>query len=247
MKCADRTIIEQLQKQILDLQKGQQLTYDPSLTIGLGEIENAFPGNIFPRGAVHELISTSSEEATSTSGFISVIINRLLQQDGFCLWISTMPRRRIFPPALKAFGIAPERVLFIDTERPKETLWSIEEALKCTALVAVVGEITELSFSDSRRLQLAVESSQVTGFIHRFQPKTENNVACVSRWKIAPVASIEMPHMTGVGFPAWNVKLTKARNGRPGQWQVQWSPQGLQYIKPEQIAVPFEQRQMQIA
>ena len=99
MKCADRTIIEQLQKQILDLQKGQQLTYDPSLTIGLGEIENAFPGNIFPRGAVHELISTSSEEATSTSGFISVIINRLLQQDGFCLWISTMPRRRIFPPA----------------------------------------------------------------------------------------------------------------------------------------------------
>jgi protein ImuA len=33
----------------------------------------------------------------------------------------------------------------------------MEEALKCEGLAAVIGEIKEISFSDSRRLQLAVE------------------------------------------------------------------------------------------
>ena len=36
-------------------------------------------------------------------------------------------------------------------------LWVIEEALKCEGLAAVIGEIKELSFTQSRRLQLAVE------------------------------------------------------------------------------------------
>jgi protein ImuA len=29
--------------------------------------------------------------------------------------------------------------------------------------------------------------------------------------------------MPGVGFPCWNVSLQKVRNGKPGNWQVEWS------------------------
>lgn len=244
MKSADRTIIEQLQKQILNLQKRKQTSGAQPLTVGLGEMESAFPDKVFPTGVVHELISYSSEEAVSTSGFMSVVLSKLLHQGGYCLWISAIPRRNIFPPALKAFGIDPGRVLFVDTSRPKETLWSLEEALKCDALVAVVGELTELSFKESRQLQLAVENSHVTGFIHRFRPKSENAVACVTRWKISPIASIVTPNTTGVGFPTWNVQLTKVRSGKPGSWQVQYTPKGLEYILPEKIIVPLtEERQ----
>jgi protein ImuA len=234
---ADQAIIEQLQRQIHALQSNHTPT-EPLLGIGLGAIESAFPDRVFPRGAIHELISTTSEEATCTSGFMAVILGKLIQQGGSCLWISTKPRRSIFPPALKVFGIEPERILFVDAAKPKETLWALEEALKCDALAAVVGELTELSFSDSRRLQLAVEHSQVTGFIHRFQPKTQNAVACVSRWKIKPIASTTPNGMPGVGFPAWNVELLKVRNGQPGEWQVQWSPKGLSYIDKETVTIP---------
>lgn len=244
MKSADRTIIEQLQKQILNLQKRKHTSGTQALTIGLGEMESAFPDKVFPTGVVHELISYSSEEAVSTSGFMSVVLSKLLQQGGYCLWISTIPRRAIFPPALKAFGIDPGRVLFIDTSKPKETLWALEEALKCEALVAVVGELTELSFKESRQLQLAVENSHVTGFIHRFRPKSENAVACVTRWKISPIASVVKQNTAGVGFPTWNVQLTKVRSGKPGSWQVQYTPKGLEYILPKKIIVPLtEERQ----
>lgn len=233
---ADRSVIEHLQKQIHALQNNHSQP-EPQSNLGLGAIESAFSDCVFPRGVIHELISTTSEEATCSSGFLSVVLSKLMQPGGSCLWISTVPRRSIFPPALKAFGVDPDRILFVDTKRPKETLWAIEEALKCDALSAVVGELTELNFNDSRRLQLAVERSQVTGFIHRFRPKSENAVACVSRWKITPLPS-ELPNAKpGLGFPRWNIDLVKIKNGMPRSWQVQWSDSGFEYLKPS-ITVP---------
>lgn len=237
----DRSVIDQLQEQILKIQGQKHASDGQNQSLALGMIEQWFPGGTFPRGAIHELISTSSEDASCTSGFLSVVLNKLMPQGGSCLWISTVPRRSVFPPALKAFGVDPERILFLDAPRPKETLWAIEEALKCGALSAVVGELSELSFNESRRLQLAVENSRVTGFIHRFRPKSENAVACVSRWKITSLPS-ELPNSKpGLGFPRWNIELLKVKNGVPRSCQVQWSDTGLEYL---QTSIPqhYERR-----
>jgi len=220
-------IIEELQQKILSLQGIQKQT-DEQFSIGLGKIESSFPGKIFPRGAIHELVSFSSEEASCTNGFVSVLLGKLMQEKGSCVWISN--KRKIFPPGLKIFGVDPERILFIDAWKPKDILWTMEEALKCNALSAVVGEIGELSFNDSRRLQLAVEKSKVTGFVHRQQPKAITALACVSRWNISPVTSLLPDGIPGVGFPRWNIDLLKVRNGNPGKWIIQWSPKGLEYI-----------------
>lgn len=234
-RVVDKAVIEQLQRQILSMQGNAQPNGEHVLPLGLGALEDAFPDKVFPRAVVHELISYSSEDAACTSAFIAIILSKLMPSGSSCLWISTVPRRSIFPPALKAFGVDPERFLFVDTKRPKETLWALEEALKCSALPAVVGELNELSFNDSRRLQLAVERSHATGFIHRFRPKTENAVACVSRWKITSLAS-ELPNAKpGIGFPRWNVDLLKLKNGLPYSWQIQWSDKGIEYLQPDII------------
>lgn len=238
---AERKIIEQLQQQILSMEGNRQLAGQQA-KLGLGELEMAFHGRVFPRGVIHEFISDTAEQAACTSGFIGVVLARLMQQNGCCMWISARPRRALFPSALPFFGIAPERILFVDTSTPKETLWALEEALKCEALTAVVGELSELSFNDSRRLQLAVEKSHVTGFIHRFRPKTENAVACVSRFRVSPLPSEPADGLPGVGFPRWNVRLLKARNGKPGEWQVQWSPAGLAYTSPHMVQPSIEER-----
>lgn len=235
-RAADKLVIEELRKQILKLQ-GNEPTLDQNQSINLGSIEDAFPGKVFPRAAVHEFISLNPESAASTNGFMSVMLSSLLQQSGSCLWIST--RRTIFPPALKIFGMEPERVLFVDVKTVKEALWATEEALKCSALTAVVGEFTAFSFEESRRLQLAVEQSKVTGFIHRYQPKIENTVACASRWKIKPLFSDGPDELPGMGFPRWQVDLVKVRNGKPASWQVKWSlKSGLEYIYSTEHTIP---------
>jgi protein ImuA len=130
--------------------------------------------------------------------------------------------------------------LFVDVKTAKNALWAMEEALKCNAIAAVVCETTELSFDESRRLQLAAEQGQVTGFVHRHKPKALNAVTCVSRWRITSALSSSADEMPGLGFPKWNVELLKVRNGQPRSWQVQWSPLGLEFVRPASAAVIYE-------
>jgi protein ImuA len=238
MNSSKNAVLAALQKEILSLQGMAKTPGAPAVDMGLGPIENAFPGHSFPMAAVHEFVSYSSEDAAATNGFISGVLSRFMQNGGACLWVSTS--RTIYPPALKLFGIEPDRVIFIDLMWNREALWVIEEALKCASLAAVVGECRDLDFTQSRRLQLAVEKSKVPGFIHRCYPKTENTVACATRWKIKPVMSRAEDGLPGVGFPCWEVALTKVRNGYPGVWTLYWK-QGQFYIaRPDAapVAVP---------
>ncbi|HEY8958704.1 Error-prone repair protein ImuA [Chitinophaga sp.] len=220
MPAEKAAIIAGLQRDILLLQGFKQAN-STSVDMGLGRITAAFPNETFPTGVIHEFVSTAAEHAAATAGFISGLLNTLMQGGGACIWISTC--RTLFPPALKAFGIAPERIIFVDLEREKDILWAMEEALKCEGLAAVIGEVKEISFTASRRLQLAVEQSRVTGFILRRKAAALNNTtACVARWRITPLASKPEGDMPGVGFPRWNVELLKIRNGKPGVWQIEW-------------------------
>jgi protein ImuA len=214
-------IIAQLQKDILLRQGFKPASSNHVSDMGLGAINNAFPDGVFPTGAVHEFLTADREQLAATSGFIAGITGKLMQHGGACIWVSNAAT--VFPPALKAFGIAPERVIFVTLQREKDLLWAMEEALKCEGLAAVVGEIRDLSFTASRRLQLAVEQSSVTGFILRHQPRSVNVIASVSRWRITPLAStIDSAALPGVGFARWNVSLLKIRNGKTGEWQVEW-------------------------
>jgi len=227
-------IIQQLQREVRSLQGFKCASDSHRPDIGLGPIEMAFPERTFPIGAVHEFISPTAEDAAATNGFITGVLGRLMQDSGTTLWVST--KRTLFPAALKVFGIDPERIIFVDVPRQKNALWAIEEALKCGAVSAVVGELSELSFTESRRLQLAVEQSHVTGFIHRHNPRNRNTVACIARWEIKPLMS-GIEGMPGVGFPRWNVQLHKVRNGKPGTWQMEWSAGGFRHIAPYAISI----------
>jgi len=222
-----KQIISQLQEQILLLQ-GFKTPIGSAESIGLGEIEAAFPNGVFPVGTIHEFLSEEVEHAAASGGFIAGLLAILMQNGGACLWIGT--DRKLFPPALKAFGVEPDRIIFIDVKRERDVLWAMEEALKCEGLAAVVGELREITFAQSRRLQLAVEQSKVTGFVLRNDLRKLTSTTCVARWKISPLPSELEGDMPGVGFPRWNVELLKVRNGSPGVFQLVWSAGGFVLI-----------------
>jgi len=129
----------------------------------------------------------------------------------------------IYGPGLDQFNRAPERLLTVATAHRRDLLWAMEEALKCEGLAAVVGEVREISFTQSRRLQLAVEQSKVTGFLLSNNPAGLKTTACVARWRITPLPSETEETMPGIGFTRWNVELLKVRNGSPGNWKMEWS------------------------
>jgi protein ImuA len=220
--------IESLRREILDLQGLGSRPCGERPPVSLGPVLDSMPGRVFPTGAVHEFLSPTPMAAAATSGFISAIAGVLAQSRKPCIWVSM--HRTLFPPGVKGFGLDPDQIIFIDAARDKEALWAAEEALKCEAIGTVIAEIRELDFTQSRRLQLAVETSRATGFIHRIHPRGIRPTACVSRWQILPAASQTSDGLPGVGFARWQVELLKIRNGRPGRWQVEWNENAFHVI-----------------
>jgi protein ImuA len=240
MQTVKAHIISQLQKDILSWQGFKPATTQTS-DAGLGFINEAFPCGAFPRAAIHELFCTSHEEASASSAFIAAILSALMKSGAPSVWISAS--KNIFPSALPLFKIDPQKIIFIHAQKAKEILWTIEEALKCDCLSAVVGEISDISFTESRRLQLAVEQSKVTGFLIRHRPKNLAT-ACVTRWNIKPLPTEKQAALPGIGFPRWHVALLKVRNGKPGAWQIQWREGQLELV--QQSVLIHEQRERKI-
>jgi protein ImuA len=222
-------IIQQLRQEIL-LREGLRLPSAAAVDMGLGPVAAAFPQGVFPTGAMHELLSDGPEGAAAGSAWVAALIGRLMVGEGACVWIG--PRLTIYPPALKAYGVAPDRVVFVNVRKEKEGLWAVEEALKCEGLAAVVGEISDVSFLASRRFQLAVEQSRVTGFLLRDRPRNRQPIATVARWQITPLAGgLAAPTMPGVGFARWNVELLRMRGGQPGRWEMEWREGRMHLVK----------------
>lgn len=82
-----------------------------------------------------------------------------------------------------------------------------------------------------------MEHSRVTGFLLRFGQRKPTANACVARWRITTLPSVQEDGLPGVGFPRWNVELLKIRNGKAGSWQVQWSAGGFQVIQEEKETI----------
>lgn len=211
-------IISKLQTDILRLE-GFKPKSHPVLNEFLGPVQNAFPNRSFPIGAVHEFLSTM-EDVAAVSAFIAGLISHGVPDQGPIFWISA--DRMLFPPALVNYGIQPERLIFVDVSKEGEVMPALYETLKCNAVSAVVAEARNLDFTTSRRLQLAVEQSQATGFVIRHQVKNLNTTACISRWKISSRPSTSDEGLPGVGFSTWRVELLRMRNGKTGVWEVQW-------------------------
>lgn len=195
MQSDRKDIIDQLKRDILLMENYVSLPTEIKLIPGPEAIEAAFPF-----GTIHEFLTFEPEQAAACCGFIGGIMSALMKQDGVCIWVSNM--QRCFPLALKIFGMEPHGVVFVNPQREKDVLWATEEALKCKAISIVIAEVGELSFMQSRRLQLAVESSRATGFILRNNESKLCSTVSTARWQITPIASESEDGMLGISFPA---------------------------------------------
>jgi protein ImuA len=234
-------IITQLKKDILSLQGFKPFLANET-NISIPIINHSFPNALFPLGVNHEFICTTKETQTASTGFIAGILAALLQKDGAVVWISSS--HIIFPPALAAFGIDPAKIIFIHLRNQKQILWTIEEALKCRGLTAVVGELATIDLTVSRRLQLAAEQSRVTGFLLSNNNRQLNTTACVCRWQISSIKSQTEVDIPGLGHPAWQVDLLKVRNGKPASCQLEWKEGNFVPFDTELLTIDYEHKKV---
>jgi protein ImuA len=189
------------------------------LPFGLPAIDKALPWRGLPLAALHEVESARAEgEDGAAAGFLAGILARLAPGRPV-LWC--LQRPDLHAPGLALIGLAAERLVLVRACDEHEILWAMEEGLRSRALAAVVGEVEALSTTASRRLQLAAETSGVTGFVlHRCGGMAAASAA-VTRWRIAALPSAPIAGEPGIGQPRWRVELLRCRGGMPAAWDVE--------------------------
>ncbi len=210
--------IAELRRQIAHLERGSQRRQP--LPFGVPPIDEHLPDRGLARGTLHEIIEAgaASEFAGAATLFTAGIAARL---KGPVLWCLT--RRDLFAPGLLRAGLHPDRVIYVETSHDRDILPLVEEGLHEKGLGAVVGEVTRLGLSASRRLQLAAESSGVTALLlRRWWTVAEKDLtrlptAASTRWRVAPMESEPLP-APGLGRARWQVDLVRCRGAEPRTW-----------------------------
>ncbi len=122
------------------------------LPFGVNAINERLPEGGLALGALHEVAGggNGAIDGAAAALFAAGIAARTR---GHVLWC--VSRQDLFAPALAQAGLAPDRVIYVETDDEKSVLACFEEALRHRGLSAVVAEVSRLSMTASRRLQLA--------------------------------------------------------------------------------------------
>ena len=125
-----------------------------------------------------------------------------------------------YGPGLESFGLAPERLLTVAAEHRRDLLWAMEEALRCRAASAVIGELRgrEIDAVAVRRLSLAASESGALALLLRASPPRDASTAA-TRWIVSAA-----PH------DRFAVELTRNRRGPLGAWILQWSDDDERFV-----------------
>ncbi len=194
-----------------------------ALPFGIAEIDAYLPAQGLQLGHLHEVIEggPASSYAAVATLFTAGILARLPGPVLWCLW-----GHDLFAPALARTGLHPDRVIYCETGRDRDVLPALEEGLRCKGLSGVVGEVSKLSLTASRRLQLGAGETGVTALLIRRwrnlkeESFSEEPSAAATRWRVTAHPSAHAG-FDGLQRQHWKIELLRARGGEPRSWIVE--------------------------
>jgi protein ImuA len=225
--------------------------HESSLSFGLAAVDSHLPEGGLACGALHEIVPASQAALPAAFGFLVAILARrsFLSPAAFgksraggaahfspplqrgrkpVLFIvpayggsrcSHLPGR-LSGHGLNSFGFDPSRAILIETAHRKETLWAIVEALRSGVPRAVAGTIDQLDLKTSQKLHLAATDAGRPLLLLRPSQTLESSAAA-TRWRVG-TAPAARDRFGLYAHPRWRLQLERCRNGRPGEWIVEY-------------------------
>lgn len=229
-------VVERLRTRIAAIERlgaGEESGMRPALAFGQPAIDTALPWSGLPLRCLHEIAGQGVSGFAAASGFACALLGRLgnridspagemVGARGTVLWCLRTHEMREhgvpYAPGFAALGLDPARTIVARGRSDTDVLWAMEEGLRTPEIAAVVGEVDDVDFTHSRRLQLAAETSGVTAFVLRRGGDMPASAA-VTRWLVAPAPGIGADG----GFAHWRLELRRCRGGTPNEWVVEWN------------------------
>ncbi len=196
------------------------------LPFGLPALDSHLPHGGLARGALHEIVPATETALPAAFGFVVALLANMLAKlsRGPLIFILPGYTRLVSAPlsghGLNSLGLDPKRVTLVETAHRKDSLWAAAEALHSGVPLAVTAAIDRLDLKTSQKLQLAANDSGRPLFLIRPAPTLEASAAA-TRWRIG-VTQAARDRFGLVARPRWHLQLERCRNGRPGEWKVEY-------------------------
>ena len=214
-------MLEQLRQRLQALQKTAGIADGARvLPLGVAAIDAALGGGL-ARGALHEIAAVSEAHLAAATGFALALAAR---RQATVFWLAEdmalAESGAPYGPGLDTFGLAPERLLTVSAARRCDLLSAMEEALRCRAVGAVIGELRhgEIDMVALRRLSLAAAESGALALLLRAAPPADASTAA-TRWIVGAAPNARFA-----------VELVRNRRGPLGSWILEWSDSDEHFI-----------------
>lgn len=210
-----------------------------ALSFGIEELDSRLHGNGLAFGSLHEIVPATERDTPAALGLIAALLGSMPGSETV-LFVS--PKRWLahygepHGHGLNALGLDPSHVLFTRTTDDKETLWAVEESLRAMALTAVVGVLDRLDLKTSQKLQFTARETSQPLLILR-PSKTLEASAATTRWRIGTAEAVR-DRFGLVTRWRWRLRLERCRNGRGGEWFVEFDHVAHRFSLSAQLADP---------
>jgi len=245
-------MIEQLRQRLLTVQRMPRIEAGPTaFPLGIPVIDTVLGGGLL-RGVLHEIAASREAHLAAATGF-ALGLAALSAPSPRLFWIAEdmalAESGTLHGAGFDAFGLAPERLVTVSVAHRRDLLWAMEEALRCRAVDAVIGEM-RIGRIDSvmvRRLSLAATENGTFALLLRAAPPSDASTAA-SRWIVSTAPSV-LTH--GPGAPRFAAQLIRNRRGPAGSWILEWSDSDERFIlatHDQSVAAPaFDRPHRQVA
>lgn len=240
-------MLDELRQRLTTLQKATGLDSDPGLVpFGIAEVDAALGGGLAP-GALHEIAAAGEPHLAAATGFTLGLAalpasssrgaNGVSEPGAtrkHLVWIAEdmalAESGAPYGPGLDAFTLDPERLLTVTVGHRRDLLWTMEEALRCHAIGAAIGEIRHgpLDAVAVRRLSLAAAQSGALALLLRASPARDASTAA-TRWIVGAAPSLPVPDFE-FGAPRFAAQLIRNRRGPTGSWIFEWRENDERFI-----------------
>jgi protein ImuA len=235
-------MVAQLRQHLLALQRASGIKHGPGTQPFLIPAIDAVLGGGFLRGALHEIAAAGEAHLPAAAGFALRVARRSAPSPRL-FWITEdmglVESGAPHGAGLDAFGLAPEQLVMVSAAHRRDLLWAMEEALRCRAVDAVIGEMRtgEIDSVAARRLSLAAAESGALALLLRAAPPSDASTAA-TRWIVGAVSSFVIPEREQSERtrndkeirPRFAAQLIRNRRGPVGSWILEWSDSDEQLI-----------------
>jgi protein ImuA len=197
------------------------------LALGVPDMHARLPGPGLACGVLHEVAAAVHGDKPAAFGFVFALTAAALwTRPGPAVLVAAQRALREFGEpyghGLAQLGLDVGRLLIVETRNHKDALWALEDTLRSGAAPAMVAGVVagNLDLTASRRLNLAA-SKQATPLVVLRTPAAAGTNAAATRWRIAS-APAARDRFGAFERWRWRVTLERCRNGRTGEWLIEW-------------------------